>query len=202
MVLGRRVEIVLLAAGVSRRMGWRDKLLEDACGQPLLRRAALAARSSMADRIRVILPRGHEARRAALDGLDVEVVENPEAAEGMATSIRRGIRAVSSEAGAAIIALADMPDVTAQDYDRLIRRWEATGNICRAATIGGEPGNPVLFPRSYLLELTRLAGDRGAHALLSRESERTELVRLEGNAARTDLDTPDDWRNWRTDNAP
>jgi len=200
--IDRRVEIVLLAAGASHRMGGRDKLLDDAGGQPLLRRTALVACSSMTGRVHAILPPGHESRRAVLEGLDLEIVENPDATEGMAVSIRCGIRVVSKEAEAAIIALADMPDVTARDYDRLIRCWRATGRICRAATVGGEPGNPVLFPRCYFRELARLAGDRGAHALLSRETERTELVKLEGNAARTDLDTPDDWRNWLTANAP
>lgn len=86
------VSAVLLAAGASSRMGGRDKLLECIDGEPLLRRAARALLASRADETLAVLRPEDDARRAALEGLDVKIVENPGAAEGMASSIRAGSR--------------------------------------------------------------------------------------------------------------
>ncbi len=191
------VEIILLAAGASRRMGGRDKLLESAGGEALIRRVARAALASDAGQVHVVVPAGCSGRRAALDGLGVRVVENPGAAEGMAASIRVGVCAVSGQAGAVIVALADMPDLTGRDYNALIRAWAETGRICRAATAEGVPGHPVLFPRRFFGGLARLSGDRGARAVLTRAADEVRLVRLPGQRAGTDLDTPQDWQRWR-----
>ncbi len=182
-------------------MGGVDKLLEDAAGHPLLRRAALAAIRSNAAQVHVIVPGGDVARRAALAGLDIGLHENTDAAEGMGSSIRCGVSALPATAGAVLIALADMPDIRAGDHNALIRRWGETGRICRAATIRGAPGHPVLFPRQCLDDLMRLGGGDGARELLRRAGSGVELVRLPGCAARTDLDTPDDWRRWRAENS-
>ncbi|MEO0682746.1 MAG: NTP transferase domain-containing protein, partial [Pseudomonadota bacterium] len=94
------VSALLLAAGASRRMAGRDKLLEDVGGEPVLRRAARALLDSAADEVVAVLRPGDAARAQALAGLGVRVVENPEAEEGMAASIRAGLRALRADADA------------------------------------------------------------------------------------------------------
>jgi molybdenum cofactor cytidylyltransferase len=198
------VSAVLLAAGASRRMGGRDKLLEPVDGAPQIARAARALAASRADETLVVLGPGDDARRAALSGLGLRVVENLSAAEGMAASIRAGLEALDPRADAVILALADMPDVGAEHVDRLIAAFDpAEGRaICRAATETGAPGHPVLFGRRFFETLGLLEGDAGARAVLAEHADLVELVPTPGEAAAVDLDTPEAWAAWRARRAP
>ncbi|MEO0823343.1 MAG: NTP transferase domain-containing protein, partial [Pseudomonadota bacterium] len=124
-----RVSALLLAAGASRRMGGRDKLLELAGGEPVLRRTARSLLASGVEETVVVLRPGDMARRAALAPLDepgrLRLIENPRAADGMGTSLAAGLAALAPTADAVLIALADMPDLEAADHDRLLAAFDA-----------------------------------------------------------------------------
>ena len=193
--------IILLAAGASRRMGGRDKLLETVRGQPLLRDRAAACSAAGARAVLVVLPPESPARRAALDGLAVIPVTAPEAAEGMAASIRAGVAALPAGTTSVLLVLADMPDLTAADLAAVMAGFDPDDPaICRGAGPGGQPGHPVLFPARLFPALTRLRGDAGARAVAV--TEPATLVPLPGDHASTDLDTPEDWARWRQRTRP
>ncbi len=194
-----KVEILLLAAGASRRMQGRDKLLEDVGGKPMLRHAAEVALASAADRVHVVLPPDATARRDALAGLDLDLHEAPDRAEGMAASVRAGIAALSDDCDAVVLAFGDMPDVTPADFDALVAAFDPVQGreICRAVTESGKAGHPVLFGRRFFESLAALAGDRGARDVLRGAPEYLHDVETAGEGAVTDLDTPADWAAWR-----
>jgi molybdenum cofactor cytidylyltransferase len=195
-----RVAAILLAAGASSRMRGADKLLEPvADGRPVLRAAADAALASQADKVVAVLPPGAAARRAALAGTAAEIVEAPDAAEGMAVSLRAGLRATAEGADAVVVLLADMPEVGPAAIDRLIAAFdpEEGRDICRAVSEAGEPGHPVLFGRRFFETLAGLTGDRGAREVLREAAEFVTEVPTPGRAAVVDLDTPEAWAAWR-----
>ncbi len=194
-----RVEAILLAAGAARRMVGRDKLMEPVGGRPILRAVAEAARASQADRVIAVLAPGSDARRTALEGVNLDIVEAPDWAEGMAASLRAGLAAVSPEAEAVVILLADMPEVTAGHIDRLIAAFdpEEGREICRAVSASGVPGHPVLFGRRFFESLAQLTGDRGARDLMRDAPDFVTDVPTPGEGAAVDLDTPEDWAAWR-----
>ena len=190
--------LLLLAAGASARMRGRDKLLEPVEGQPLLRRQALAALATGA-RVYVTLPPGADARRAALEGLAVEIVEVADAASGMAASLRAGMAALPKTCRAVLVVLADMPELGEDDFRMLFNAFEgdAAAPILRGAGADGRPGHPVLFPRRCFDELAALNGDQGAKPVLAAHSDEVRLIPLPGQRALTDLDTPEAWDHWR-----
>ena len=198
-VAGRpRVEVLLLAAGGSTRMGGRDKLMEEVGGVPLLRRMVSRAVASRADAVRVMLPETSPRHDAvAGSGAVPVVVSNPQ--EGMAASIRAGLASRSTGTAAVIVMLADMPEVTAGDIDRLIAAFDPSAGreIVRATDADGTPGHPILFGARFFETLSRLEGDRGARDLLREAAEFRVEVALPGKAATTDLDTPEAWAAWR-----
>ncbi|MEL6233238.1 MAG: molybdopterin-binding/glycosyltransferase family 2 protein [Pseudomonadota bacterium] len=200
---GPAVAALILAAGAARRMRGRDKLLEDVEGQPLLRRVATACLGSSARQVQVVVPDGAAALRDALAGLDLRIVENPQAAEGMGASIRAGMRQLGPGIDAVVLVLADMPELNSPDLDRLIAAFdpEAGHEICRAVTASGKPGHPVLFGRRFFESLAQLEGDAGARALLRSASEFVTDVPTAGEAAVTDLDDPEAWAAWRAGRA-
>ncbi|MEM6439698.1 MAG: molybdopterin-binding/glycosyltransferase family 2 protein [Pseudomonadota bacterium] len=195
------VSALLLAAGSARRMGGRDKLLETVEGEPMLRRAARALLASGVDEVVAVLRADDAARAEALADLAVRSVENPEAGEGMAASIRAGLRAMREDADACLLALADMPEVGAAHADRLLAAFDPGEGraIVRATDEDGRPGHPVLFGRRFFESLARLSGDEGAREILRANEAFVTDVTTPGRAARLDLDTPEAWAAWRAE---
>jgi len=187
-----RVAAVVLAAGRSTRMGGPNKLLAEVDGKPLIRIAveqALASRASP-----VIVVTGHQGKEteAAVAGLDVKLVHNPDFAQGLGTSLKAGVAAVPAGNDGAIICLADMPGVNAALIDKLIAAFDPEkGALVVLPTLEGKRGNPVLWSRRFFPDLTAVEGDVGARHLIARYAEAVTEVPVEGPAAFTDVDTPD-----------
>ncbi len=189
----KNVSILILAAGASRRMGGRDKLLMPLGGVALLRHVAARAHAAGAP-VFVALPRGADNRLQALDGLAITPVWVADPAEGMAAALRAGLAAAGPTRDGVLVALADMPALNTEDYTALIAAFERDpeNNIQRAASADGRPGNPVLLPR-WAFEGAEFTADRGARDLLAHHSACVRLVRLPGDHALCDLDSPQDW---------
>jgi len=191
------IAVLLLGAGASSRMRGGDKLLEPVGGVPLLRLLAERALAAGA-RVVVTLPPEAPARAAALEGLDVEILTVPDAAEGMSASLRRGAAALA-DVEAMIVLPADMPEIDTDDILNLINPFRAdpSAPLLRGGGEDGTPGHPVLFPRRLLPEFAGLTGDAGAAAILKRQAPGPGIVPLPERHALTDLDSPEDWQTWR-----
>ncbi|MEC3861158.1 nucleotidyltransferase family protein [Mesobacterium sp. TK19101] len=188
--------ILIPAAGNSSRMRGADKLLQTVDGIPLLRRQVVRALSVAP--VVVTVPAGRHPRYAALDGLALTLLPVPDAAEGMAASLRRGIQSLPPQATGAMIVPGDMPDLSEQDLSRIINaHYDKPDAIIQATAADGTPGHPVLFPRALFSHFGRLSGDEGARAILRDNRDLVQRVALPGKHALTDLDTPEDWDNWR-----
>jgi molybdenum cofactor cytidylyltransferase len=189
---GRRIAAIVLAAGRSTRMGGPNKLLAEIGGRPLVRIAVEEALASQARRVIVVTGHQRERVEAALNGLDVERVHNPDFAEGLSTSLKAGIAAVPSDVDGVIVCLADMPQVNAKLMDRLLSAFDPEkGALVIVPTIDGKRGNPVVWSRRFFPELAALDGDTGARHLIASYPEAVIEVPLSGNAALVDVDTPD-----------
>lgn len=186
-------QIILLAAGASARMRGADKLLETVNNIPLLR--LMAERCVKAGPTRIVLGPDQETRRKLLAGLDAEIVE-AEGSDGMAASIRAGVRGLKNTS--IMITLADMPEITASDLHLLLGlHGQGLAPIIQAASETGTPGQPVVFASKYLKHLAKLQGDEGARSILKAHARDVALIPLKGKRATTDLDTPEDWTAWR-----
>jgi molybdenum cofactor cytidylyltransferase len=192
------VVILILAAGASSRMRGGDKLLEQVDGVPQLARIARAALATGA-RVLVALAVDRPARLAALDGLAVVPVMVPDAAEGMAASIRAGVARIDGAAGLMVLP-ADMPELQAGDLAAVIAGFASDPDrIWRGAAMDGRAGHPVMFPARDFAALAALRGDAGARALVQGQGAR--LIALPDQRALIDLDTPEAWADWRANAA-
>ena len=139
------IAAIVLAAGRSTRMGGSNKLIAEIGGKPLVR---IAVEQALASRAKpVIVVTGHQRERieAALAGLPVRLVHNPDFAQGLGTSVRTGIAAVPASADGAVVCLGDMPQVDAALINRLIAAFAPEqGALAVVPTIAGKRGNPVL----------------------------------------------------------
>ena len=180
------IAAIVLAAGASTRLGeGRSKQLLRYQGRTLLRHSLEQALASSCRPVVVVLGAEVERCQRELEGLDVRVTINPAWAEGMGSSIRAGMTALTAaapDARAVVITLCDQPLVGAAFIDRLVERYQAeaeesgradesgTADPEAAPTVAaeyeGRPGVPALFPRSRFAELSRLDGAAGARHLL------------------------------------
>lgn len=196
-----QIALVIPAAGASRRMGDRDKLLEPVDGMPLLKRVAARA-IAIADTVIVTLPDPTSPRCEALEGLPIKQVMVPDAEDGMSASLRRAAKAVPAEAQGVMVLPADMPDLTKDDLRKVARAFEdASGAFLVQATgADGTPGHPAIFPSDLMPDFQNLTGDEGARTILQANRHRLIRIALPGENALTDLDTPDAWTLWRANN--
>ncbi|MFK7835566.1 MAG: NTP transferase domain-containing protein [Sulfitobacter sp.] len=193
-----RLPLIILAAGASRRMRGRDKLLEDVDGMPLLRRQALAALEVTAD-VQVALPLAPHPRYEALTGLAVSVIPVADAAEGMNASLRRAFATLPADAPCAMVLLADLPDLTADDLCKVARAVDLDSDtlVWRGVTETGQPGHPIIFHKALFAAFAHLKGDGGGRDVIAQAKGHVTLVPLPENRARNDLDTPEEWAAWR-----
>jgi molybdenum cofactor cytidylyltransferase len=152
------VTAIVLAAGFSRRFG-SPKQLHEIDGETLVHRAARVA-LAVAPTI-VVIPADAPLIRDAVTHLDVTIIENREASEGMASSIRAG---VTWSDGDVLLLVCDQPGVTAEHLQALI---DAHAPIA-ASAYDGTIGVPAYFAAEYRNELLALGGDAGAKALLTK----------------------------------
>jgi molybdenum cofactor cytidylyltransferase len=190
--IGRRVAALVLAAGRSTRMGAVNKMLAEIGGKPLVRIAAEQAVASHAQPVIVVTGHEREKVEAALKGLSVRFVHNPDYAEGLGTSLKAGIAAVPGEADGVIVCLGDMPQVDAALINRLIAAFDPErGALVVVPSIDGRRGNPVVWSRRFFHDLMAIQGDVGARHLIGNYAEAVVEVPVAGDAALTDVDTPE-----------
>ena len=183
---------IVLAAGLSRRMG-RPKLLLDLRGKPVIRHTVerLVAAADM-DEILVVVGPEHSALERALDGLGVRLVVNPAPEAGQGSSVSAGIQALSARATAALIALGDQPGIAVEVIRKLRAALETPDKSIAAPRYTDGLGNPVIFATAVFPELAALPGDRGARAVVERDSSRLAVVEV-ARPMPSDLDTPEDY---------
>ena len=180
---------IILAAGLSRRMG-QSKLLLPWEGRPILRHVVDAALGSQLAPL-VVVTGAHAGDVAAvLQGLSIDLVHNPDYTSGLATSLRAGIRAVPKHASAALVMLGDQPRLTGEVIDRLLDAYRQSAAPIVAPFARGRRGNPVLFAHSLFPTLLEIEGDAGARAVV--ETYHDEVLGVEVDAALfEDIDTPE-----------
>jgi molybdenum cofactor cytidylyltransferase len=185
---GRTAGIVL-AAGLATRFGSTKQLLpwKDTTLVAWVARVALDAGLH-----RVVVVTGHDAERvgAAVAGLPVRVVVNPEFTNGQSTSMKCGLGSLPAGMDAAVFLLADQPGVTPEVVRALAQRHRETQAPIVLPAYHGRRGNPVLFDRATFGELERIEGDVGGRALLKKYSDSIEQVAVEESGILEDIDMP------------
>lgn len=181
---------IILAAGQSRRMGDRNKMIVEINGMPMVRHVGEAALDSCVSETHVVTGYMQQDVVDALDGLQITQIDNPYYKAGLSTSLICGIKALSKDVTSTLVLLGDMPFITSDMIDRLVEASSQNPNHIIVSTHEGKRGNPVLWPRGFFDELCSIQGDIGARHIMAANQDRVIEVEL-GKAASLDLDTPD-----------
>jgi molybdenum cofactor cytidylyltransferase len=181
---------IVLAAGSSSRMPGSQKLLLEFDGRPMVRHAVEAASEGGCHQV-VVVYSANEVKEA-VEGA-AELVHNPDAHTGMASSLKAGLRAMRPEIEAAVVLLGDQPLVGSRTVAALLRAWRREGS--RPAVAVSKRRNewtpPVVLAREMWDDLYALQGDAGARQILDGHPELLDTVPAPGRP--DDIDTPEDY---------
>jgi molybdenum cofactor cytidylyltransferase len=193
---------VLLAAGAGARLGGRPKALLELGGVPLVLRQLIALSGAGVDEVAVVVGHHAEAVEAAVSAFPITIVRNASPDDGQVSSVRLGLRALSPNLDAIIVAPADMPLIDTQDIVDLIGAYKKRGDAAMVAPrVRGEdgeaePGNPVIFDAA--LREPWLAGeaDLACRKWRNAHPEQVRWFDTDNRRYRIDIDTPDDLRRF------
>jgi molybdenum cofactor cytidylyltransferase len=182
---------ILLAAGLSSRMG-RNKLLLELDGESVLKRAARRALGAGLSPLVVVL--GHEAERTAaeLAGLPCRTVINPNPERGMHSSLKLGLAALPEAVPAAVVVLADMPFVTTEMIAALAARHRETAAPLVVSEYEGVHAPPTLYDRRLFSDLLAVPDEGCGREMVKRHRDTAEVLAWPASAL-ADLDVPDDY---------
>ena len=189
-----KVAGIILAAGASRRMGSANKLLASIAGKPLVRHAVESFVATSLSPIIVVVGYESDKVAAALEGLPVQLVFNPDHATGQGSSVGVGVEALDNNVTDAMIGLGDMPLLPSALLDSLIHTHIGReGHACNITipAFEGQRGNPVLWGKTFFPELITLAGDRGGRQLLNDHKAAQHLIACDHSSVLRDVDTVD-----------
>ena len=189
------VSAVVLAGGMSRRMGVPKQLLRIE-GKSLLEHTLASIRASGVHEIILVLGFAADEIEKEISPQGLKITRNEAYQQGMGTSLRAGLAAVDSQSTAALIILADQPFVQPATLDRLI---EFHGSFKKSArpqivvpTYRGFRGNPVLLDRTVFPELRGLSGDVGCRAIFGDHTSGIYKLPVDDAGILLDIDNPED----------
>jgi CTP:molybdopterin cytidylyltransferase MocA len=181
------IAAIILAAGASRRLA-RPKQLVEYRGETLIARAVRIAVEAGLEPVIVVLGAERVAVRTAVRDEGVVFVENDAWAEGIASSMRAGLKALGPDVAGALMMPCDQPRLSADHLSRMVGSFRDGAIV--ASTYAGVRGVPAVFARDSWSELMKLSGDVGARRLLMNPAWTVVEVVFEGGEV--DIDAPED----------
>ncbi len=188
-----KIGLILLAAGESSRLGQPKQLLVHN-GKTLLQHSLEVAYASDASPVVIVLGANAVRIKNEIFGVDAPVVVNTAWEEGMASSIRSGVKAfveMNPSAEGLVLMVCDQPYVSAALINQLIAVHYNTGNPIVASAYADTMGPPTLFHKNIFPELLQLRGDIGARSVLKKHHDELQVVSFP--QGKFDIDTKEDF---------
>jgi len=182
------ISAVILAAGLSRRMGRPKQLLKLGDQTMLEHIVGKVLRANVSELI-VVLGAHRQEIKHILSPYNIRCVQNPNFKDGLGTSVAAGAAAANSEAGGIMFVPADQPLISSESLNRLIDTFSSTG----ALIVRAGDGLPVIFHTSLREELMNLKGDTGGRQLMVKYPDKVVVV-SSPELMSLDVDTDEDYQ--------
>ncbi len=180
------VDALILASGLSRRMGTNKLLLplgETTVIDQFLKTFPYHFFSSV-----IVIASDEQVTEIARKHT-VKVCNNNNPAAGISGSIRHGLAASKATDGF-LFTVADQPFLTHEIFQKLLTCFSADIRNIVFPEVNGTPRNPVIFPATLRADLLSLQGDNGGRTLYSRHPDITRSVQFNSAEDFLDIDTP------------
>ena len=186
------ISAILLAAGQSERMNGENKLTKKIQDIPLIKHSVKNILASSIDELIVVLGYQKEIIKKLIGtNKKIKIVFNKNFENGMASSIKTGLNHFSEKTEAFFICLGDMPLVSHNIYNQLIKSKNNKEII--VPTYKGQQGNPVLFDKSMKEKIRNISGDSGAKKILELNKDKILNLEINDQSIAKGFDTQDNF---------
>jgi len=190
------IKVILLAAGLSKRMKSENKLIKLYKNKPLINYSLNVLKKSKANKIIIVL--GHqykEVRKIIKKNKKIIFTYNKNYKKGMASSIKMGLKKVSKNDKGFIIAQSDMPFVKLSDINKICRSIKTKKFLVHALKYKNRLGNPIGFDISLIKKFKNIKGQFGAKFMVKRLKNRTNFINISSLKSFKDFDKVSDFRS-------
>jgi len=192
-----KIGAVILAAGQGRRSGVSKLLVEGQDGLPMFMHAVNAAIASHAKPVFVITGHRHEEMEEWLEKLDVNVIYNPSFESGIKTSIRLGLKAMTSSCDGALLLPADMPNIGAAEINKLIAKFDASQDKQLVFfTHKGIKNNPLIWSKSLYDKADLIPENSEFRVVFAEHSDYAKAVEIKDADKLLDINFPNDVKEY------
>lgn len=186
-----RLAAIVLAAGCSSRMGSFKPLLEIE-GRTFLERAVGVFRDVAVDDVSVVTGHNADAVEAMARRLEVRVVVNPRYRQGMYSSVRAGVAALTPDVARFFLLPVDCALVRPETVGRLARAGATLGADIVYPACRGATGHPPLLGAGLRDEILSCEPQGGLRSLLAGHPGQPVRVDVDDPGVTFDADTPGD----------
>jgi len=190
------IKIILLAAGLSKRMKSENKLIKLYKNKPLINYSLNVLKKSKANKIIIVL--GHqykEVKKIIKKNKKIIFTYNKNYKKGMASSIKMGLKKVSKNDDGFIVAQSDMPFVKQSDINKICRSIKTKKFLVHALKYKNRLGNPIGFDISLIKKFKNIKGQFGAKFMVKRLKNRTNFINTSSLESFKDFDKVSDFRS-------
>ena len=190
------IKVILLAAGLSKRMKSENKLIKLYKKKPLINYSLNVLKKSKANKIIIVL--GHqykEVRKVIKKNKKIIFTYNKNYKKGMASSIKMGLKKVSKNDKGFIVAQSDMPFVKLSDINKICRSIKTKKFLVHALKYKNRLGNPIGFDISLIKKFKNIKGQFGAKFMVKRLKNRTNFINTRSLKSFKDFDKVSDFRS-------
>jgi molybdenum cofactor cytidylyltransferase len=198
---------IVLAAGMSRRMGEANKMLLPFRDSTIFK--TTLSNIVQADIGETLVVTGFEAKKIT-NALKthplsifskIRIVENKGYEQGMTSSIKTGLKAIDTRNPKSdthtMICLSDMPLISPEEYRFIAKQFSAFLQQDEKAIVvpfyKGEKGNPVIFSAFYKNELLNLEDTEGGKTVLQKHKNHVYKIEMPTDSVLRDADTKQDY---------
>lgn len=187
------IEGLVLAAGLSSRMG-TNKLLLEVNGSAIIEKTVAILLGTAVSGVSIVLGSCSNEIRRLLDKYPINFIYNSNYKSGMSYSIKSGIDAMMEriDIDAVLIMLGDMPLIDSSTVNRLIEEYENNCSLIIVPRYNGRSGHPVLFSREMFESILEIKGDNGAREVVNKFLDQVLFVDVDDSGIIIDLDTKED----------
>lgn len=190
----RRIAAIVLAAGLSSRMGKMKVLLPWEGNRPIIRVIVDRLKRLRLDDLVVVTGHLADQVRIAVQDEPARVIHNKEYREGdMLSSLKAGLRGLGPEIAAAMIVLGDQPTIDNKVVLQVMNAYaEGRGTII-APSYKQRRGHPILIDRMYWSEILDLPTGGAPRDVINAHADQIYYVNVETDSVLHDIDTPEDY---------
>ncbi len=194
---GRQIAAVILAAGLSRRMG-RPKMILPWGGHTVIGQVIRSLAEAGLGTIVAVVGGARQQIEAALADLPVQTVFNPRfEQDDMLSSLQTGLSVLAPEIQAALVVLGDQPQIESEIVTAVVDAFQSSGAELVIPSYHRRRGHPWLIARSLWGAIQSTHAPDTMRDFIDRHADRIHYLNVDNPSVLKDLDTPDDYERER-----